>query len=148
MGDMKVHLSRRYLFSASHRLHSEAMSAEQNQATYGKCNNPFGHGHNYILEVTVSGPVDARTGMVCNLVDLDGFIEKEVLERYDHQNLNVLAEFAARVPTTENLCMQVYEIVHRGFHFAHLERVRLQETMMNSFEYAGEEGQSKQELGS
>jgi 6-pyruvoyltetrahydropterin/6-carboxytetrahydropterin synthase len=64
---MKAHLSRRYLFSASHRLHSEAMSAEENQSTYGKCNNPFGHGHNYTVEVTVSGPVDNQTGMVCNL---------------------------------------------------------------------------------
>ena len=135
---MKAHLSRRYLFSASHRLHSEAMSADENQSTYGKCNNPFGHGHNYIVEITVSGPVNEDTGMVCNLADLDGFIEREVLQRYDHENLNTLREFAQRVPTTENLCIQIYEIVHRGFHQAHLERVRLEETMMNSFEYAGE----------
>jgi 6-pyruvoyltetrahydropterin/6-carboxytetrahydropterin synthase len=135
---MKAHLTRRYLFSASHRLHSEEMSAEENQSTYGKCNNPFGHGHNYILGVTVSGPVDERTGMVCNLVDLDGFIGREVLARYDHENLNTLKEFAQTVPTTENLCTTIYEIVKRGFRHAHLERVRLEETMMNSFEYAGE----------
>jgi 6-pyruvoyltetrahydropterin/6-carboxytetrahydropterin synthase len=135
---MKAHLSRRYLFSASHRLNSEAMSAEENQATYGKCNNPYGHGHNYIVEVTVSGPVDEKTGMVCNLTDLDGFIEREVLNRYEHENLNTLKEFKKDVPTTENLCMQIFEIVKRGFHHAHLERVRLEETMMNSFEYAGE----------
>jgi 6-pyruvoyltetrahydropterin/6-carboxytetrahydropterin synthase len=134
---MKAHLSRRYLFSASHRLHSQAMSKAENQQTYGKCNNPFGHGHNYIVEVTVSGQVDEKTGMVCNLVDLDGFIEREVLNRYDHENLNTLPEFAQEVPTTENLCIQIYEILHRGFHQAHLERVRLEETMMNSFEYAG-----------
>lgn len=134
---MKAHLSRRYLFSASHRLHSETMSEKENQQTYGKCNNPFGHGHNYIVEVTVSGPVDQKTGMVCNLTDLDSFIEREVLARYAHENLNTLREFAQAVPTTENLCIQIYEIVHRGFHQAHLERVRLEETMMNSFEYAG-----------
>ena len=134
---MKAHLSRRYLFSASHRLHSEAMSAEENQSTYGKCNNPFGHGHNYTVEVTLSGPVDNQTGMVCNLVDLDGFIEREVLARFGHENLNTLPEFAQAVPTTENLCTQIYEIVQRGFPHAHLERVRLEETMMNSFEYAG-----------
>jgi 6-pyruvoyltetrahydropterin/6-carboxytetrahydropterin synthase len=134
---MKAHLSRRYLFSASHRLHSDAMSDEENQQTYGKCNNPFGHGHNYIVEVTVSGQVDQQTGMVCNLTDLDGFIEREVLARYDHENLNLLPEFAQEVPTTENLCIQIYEILHRGFLLAHLERVRLDETMMNSFEYAG-----------
>src|SRR5262249_9606945 len=126
---MKAHLTRRYLFSASHRLHSEHMTAEENQATYGKCNNPYGHGHNYFLEVTVSGPVDSQTGMVCNLVDLDGFIEREVLAHYDHGNLNCLSEFANAVPTTENLCVRIYEIVQRGFHLAHLERVRLEETM-------------------
>jgi len=134
---MIAHLTRRYRFSASHRLHSAEMSAAENQATYGKCNNPHGHGHNYTLEVTVSGPVDRATGMVCNLVDLDGFVEREVLSRYDLQNLNTLQEFAEQVPTTENLSVEIYEILQRGFQNAHLERVRLEETMMNSFEYAG-----------
>jgi len=134
---MKAHLSRRYLFSASHRLHSDAMSDDENRVTYGKCNNPYGHGHNYRLEVTVSGPVDASTGMVCNLVDLDGFVEREVLSRYDLENLNTLKEFSKKVPTTENLCVEIFEILQRGFPQAHLERVRLEETMMNSFEYAG-----------
>ena len=90
---MKAHLTRRYWFSASHRLHSDEMSAEENRATYGKCNNPYGHGHNYALEVTVSGAVDASTGMVCNLADLDGFMAKEILARYEHVNLNTLPEF-------------------------------------------------------
>ena len=135
---MKAHLTRRYRFSASHRLHSDAMSAEENRETYGKCNNPYGHGHNYTLEVAVSGPLDAQTGMVCNLVDLDQFVEHEILERFDHQNLNMLPEFQREVPTTENLCTCIYEIVQRGFTQAHLDRVKLEETMMNSFEYAGE----------
>ncbi len=135
---MKAHLSRRYLFSASHRLHSAEMSAQENLATYGKCNNPHGHGHNYTLEVTVSGQVDPSTGMVCNLVDLDGFVEREVLSRYNLENLNMLQEFAQNVPTTENLSIQIFEILQRGFKQAHLDRVRLEETMMNSFEYAGE----------
>jgi 6-pyruvoyltetrahydropterin/6-carboxytetrahydropterin synthase len=134
---MKAYLSRRYLFSASHRLHSDRMSAEENRATYSKCNNPHGHGHNYTLEITVSGPVDQGTGMVCNLMDLDGFVERELLARYDRENLNVLPEFAANVPTTENLCIELFEKVQRGFHHAHLERVRLEETMLNSFEYQG-----------
>src|SRR5271169_203524 len=134
---MKAHLTRRYLFSASHRLHSEEMSAEENRATYGKCNNPHGHGHNYTLEVTVSGAVDQSTGMVCNLVDLDGFVQREVLSRFHLENLNTLQEFATLVPTTENLSIEIYEILQRGFQKAHLERVRLEETMMNSFEYAG-----------
>ncbi|HUM03979.1 MAG TPA: 6-carboxytetrahydropterin synthase [Terriglobales bacterium] len=135
---MKAHLTRRYMFSASHRLHSDQMSADENLATYGKCNNPYGHGHNYAVEITVSGQVDESTGMVCNLVDLDGFIHQHVLERYDHRNLNLLHEFTEDVPTTENLCIAIYKIVQRGFHKAHLEKVRIEETMMNSFEYAGE----------
>jgi len=135
---MKAHLTRRYRFSASHRLNSAEMSAEENLSTYGKCNNPHGHGHNYAIEVTVSGQVDPSTGMVCNLVDLDGFVNREVVARYDLENLNTLQEFAQTVPTTENLCVEIYEILHRGFQKAHLERVKLEETMMNSFEYAGE----------
>jgi 6-pyruvoyltetrahydropterin/6-carboxytetrahydropterin synthase len=136
---MKAHLTRRYMFSASHRLHSDAMSEAENAATYGKCNNPYGHGHNYSLEVTVSGPVDEGTGMVCNLIDLDRFVRREVLERFDLEDLNTQAEFAQTVPTTENLCTVIYDILQRGFTQAHLEKVRIEETMMNSFEYAGEE---------
>jgi 6-pyruvoyltetrahydropterin/6-carboxytetrahydropterin synthase len=135
---MKAYLTRRYMFSASHRLHSDSMSEAENAATYGKCNNPYGHGHNYTLEVTVSGPVDESTGMVCNLMDLDFFVQREVLERFDHQNLNTIVEFARTVPTTENLCIVVYDILQRGFRHAHLEKVRFEETMMNSFEYWGE----------
>lgn len=134
---MKAYVNRRYRFSASHRLHSAEMSEDENRATYGKCNNPHGHGHNYTLEVTVSSQVDERTGMVCNLVDLDGFVEKEVLDRYNLQNLNTLREFAQIVPTTENLCVEIFDILQRGFPHAHLERVKLEETMMNSFEYTG-----------
>jgi 6-pyruvoyltetrahydropterin/6-carboxytetrahydropterin synthase len=134
---MKAHLTRRYRFSASHRLHSDQMSEEENRVTFGKCNNPYGHGHNYHLEVTVSGPVDPSTGMVCNLVDLDRFVKNKVLERYDLENLNTLEEFAQNVPTTENLCVEIFEILEQGFPLAHLEKVRLEETMMNSFEYAG-----------
>ena len=119
---MKAYLTRRYMFSASHRLHSERLTEEENRETYGKCNNPYGHGHNYIIEVTVGGAVDERTGMVCDLVELDECVRSHVLERYDHQNLNVLEEFAAEVPTTENLCISIYEIVKREFRGAHLQR--------------------------
>ena len=136
---MIVHLTRRYMFSASHRLHSEQFSEEENRAIYGKCNNPYGHGHNYMIEISVSGPVDGQTGMVCNLFDLDGFVRSQILERYDHQNLNLVPEFTKTVPTTENLCIAIYEIVKRGFEKAHLQKVRIEETMMNSFEYAGED---------
>jgi len=118
-------------------LHSDVLSDEQNGLTYGKCNNPHGHGHNYAMEVTVSGQVNPETGMVCNLVDLDGAVEHTVLTRFDHQNLNTLADFATLVPTTENLAGVIYNILKQSLHSAHLERVRLEETMMNSFEFAG-----------
>jgi len=131
---MKAYLTRRYQFSASHRLHNESMTEAENRATYGKCNNPYGHGHNYALEVTVSGQVDGQTGMVCNLIDLDGLVQREVIERYDHSNLNCLPEFSGKVPTTENLCVQIYQQLQE-FPLAHLEKIKLEETMMNSFEY-------------
>lgn len=136
---MKAHLTRRYMLAASHRLHAPTLSDEQNRAVYGKCNNPHGHGHNYAVEVTVSGPVSAETGMVCNLVDLDEAVQRSVIERFDHQNLNTLAEFADRVPTTENLAVYLYNILRQSFHSAHLEKVRIEETLNNSFEYAGGE---------
>jgi 6-pyruvoyltetrahydropterin/6-carboxytetrahydropterin synthase len=135
---MKAYLTRRYWFSASHRLHCNDMSAEENQAVYGKCNNPHGHGHNYALEVTVAGQVDSRTGMVCNLVDLDGFVQEKILERFGHQNLNTLEEFQGTVPTTENLCVELYGILQRDFRHAQVDKVRVEETMLNSFEYAGD----------
>ena len=132
----KAYLSRRYRFSASHRLHSEQMSEAENRATYGKCNNPHGHGHNYILEVTVSGQVD-RNGMVCDLVDLDQCVQREIVNRFDLDNRKTREEFKNAVPTTENLCTVIYDILKREFQQAHLEKVRLEETMMNSFEYDG-----------
>lgn len=134
---MKAYLTRRYLFSASHRLHCDEMSVVENQAVYGKCNNPHGHGHNYSVEVTVAGQVDPRTGMICNLVDLDSFVHEEILERFGHQNLNTLEEFQGIVPTTENLCVEVFDILERDFHHAQVDKVRIEETMLNSFEYAG-----------
>ena len=101
---MKAYLTRRYWLAASHRLHSERLSEEQNRATYGKCNNPYGHGHNYAVEVTVGGQIDPASGMICDLVELDCVVTREVLERFDHQNLNCLPEFREAVPTSENLC--------------------------------------------
>jgi 6-pyruvoyltetrahydropterin/6-carboxytetrahydropterin synthase len=135
---MKAHLSRRYRFSASHRLHSEDMSEAENRATYGKCNNPHGHGHNYVLEVTLGGQVD-ENGMVCNLVDLDECVHRQVVTKFDLENLNRREEFAQSVPTTENLCAVIFDLLNqdilkRKFTSAHLERVKLEETMMNSFE--------------
>lgn len=132
-----VQLSRRYSFSASHRLHSAAFSEEENRRLYGKCANPYGHGHNYVLEVTVAGPVDAATGMVANLAELDAFVGRAVLEPFDHKYLNdEVAEFRAAVPTTENLCREIWRRL-KPFPAARLKRVRIEETSKNSFEYEG-----------
>ena len=135
---MKAHLSRRYHFSASHRLHSDTYDAEKNREVFGKCNNPHGHGHNYAVEVTVSGQIDPVTGMVCNLADLDGFARKNLVERFDHMNLNTLDCFENSVTTTENLTIEIYRIF-KGFTAAHVERIHVEETSNNSFDYAGDE---------
>jgi 6-pyruvoyltetrahydropterin/6-carboxytetrahydropterin synthase len=132
-----AHLSRRYHFAASHRLHVDALSPERNREIFGKCNNPFGHGHNYIVEVTLGGPVDAVTGMVTNLYDLDSFAQREMLELFDHANLNTLEPFLDLVPTTENLCMELWPIF-AAYPHANLERIRVEETGNNSFEYFGD----------
>src|SRR5271168_376543 len=106
---MRAYFSRRYKFSASHRLHSEAYSDEANRATYGKCNNPHGHGHNYIVEVTAGGQVDRQTGMVCDMGKLDDVVSKNIVSRFDHTNLNLDATFRELVPTTENLCIEIHK---------------------------------------
>lgn len=137
---LKLSLTRRYRFSASHRLHSPRFSEEENRRLYGKCANPHGHGHNYVVEVTITGPVDASTGMVANLGDLDPFVEREMVEAFDHKYLNEqVAEFREIVPTSENLCREIYHRL-RTFPSARLERVRIEETSKNSFEFAGESG--------
>ena len=131
-------LGRRYRFAASHRLHTEKLSEKENARVFGKCNNPFGHGHNYVLEIAMSGDIDAATGMIANLADLDAFVEREVLDPFDHHSLNQdVAVFHQIVPTTENLCIEIYNRLKK-FPDAKLERVRVQETSNNSFEYAGE----------
>jgi 6-pyruvoyltetrahydropterin/6-carboxytetrahydropterin synthase len=135
---VKVELGRRYHFSASHRLHNPELSEAENARLYGKCNNPYGHGHNYALEVLVSGDIDPATGMIANLADLDNFVARAVLEPFDHQSLNEDVDaFRDTVPTTENLCIEIFNRL-KPFPNARLERVRIQETSNNSFEYAGD----------
>ena len=134
---LKVVLGRRYRFAASHRLHTEKLSEEENFRVFGKCNNPYGHGHNYVVEIHVSGPVDLATGMIVNLAELDQFVEREVLEPLDHKSLNEdVQAFRTTVPTTENLCKEIYRRL-KEFPLAKVERVRIEETCDNAFEYAG-----------
>jgi 6-pyruvoyltetrahydropterin/6-carboxytetrahydropterin synthase len=125
-------------------LHSEKLGEEENWRVYGKCNNPYGHGHNYGVEIVVSGPVDPSTGMIVNLTDLDGFVEREVIEVFDHKSLNEdVAAFREKVPTTENVCVEIFERLKR-FPLAKVERVRVEETSNNAFEYAGKELQKRE----
>ena len=138
-----VHLTRRYWFSASHRLHRAALPEGENRELYGKCNNPGGHGHNYFLEVTVVGPIDPRTGMTVNLSELDAYVEARVVEPFHESSLNEQPQFGDLVPTTENLCVEIYRVLEAGWdrldsaRRARLERVRLEETSSNFFEYRG-----------
>ena len=135
---MKVSLARRYRFAASHRLHNPKWSVETNRELYGKCNSPHGHGHNYVVEVAFTGRVAPETGMIANLSELDPFVEREVIEAFDHKYLNdEIAEFHDVVPTTENVAREVFRRVS-GFPGARLERVRIEETSKNSVEYRGE----------
>ena len=137
-GSLKLELGRRYRFAASHRLHSTHLSEEENSRVFGKCSNPYGHGHNYIVEVSVSGDVDPVTGMIANLADLDSFVARQVLEDFDHKSLNEdVPAFRDKVPTTENVCIEIFRRL-KSFPKAKLERVRVEETGKNSFEYAGD----------
>jgi 6-pyruvoyltetrahydropterin/6-carboxytetrahydropterin synthase len=131
---VKAYFGRRYMISASHRLHTAALSDEANQAAYGKCNNAHGHGHNYIAEVLVGGEVDPETGMVVDLAALDQAVHDRVLDRFDHANLNLDPLFADRVPTTENFCRAIFALLHDALPAGELEGVRVEETENNFFE--------------
>jgi 6-pyruvoyltetrahydropterin/6-carboxytetrahydropterin synthase len=131
---MRASFGRRYMISASHRLHSEALSVEENRNTYGKCNNPRGHGHNYIVEVLVGGVVSPETGMVVDMVALDEAVRTKVIDRFDHTNLNLDPLFQNRVPTTENLCRAVFGLLQDTLPAGELEYVRVEETENNFFE--------------
>jgi len=130
----RMTLTRTYEFAAAHRLDSPSLTADQNRAIYGKCNNPLGHGHNYVLEVTVEGSPDERTGFLCDLGALDSAVEELVVDRYDHRNLNEdVPEFAGRVTTSEVVAQEIFRRLE-GKLPARLHRVRLWETARNAFE--------------
>jgi len=136
---MKAYLNRRYRFSASHRLHSEQMSDAENQSTYGKCNNPHGHGHNYTLEVTVAGDVDSKTGMVLDIKDLKQLVEDEVLQSMDHRFLNKeVPVFSSTLPTTENIAVEIWKRLAQKLPNGKLHRIRLYETPDLYVDYFGE----------
>ena len=136
----------RYPFSAAHRLHSNQLSEDDNWRVYGRCNNPFGHGHNYWLEVTVAGTPDPETGLLVDRNRLDECVEKEILSRVRHVNLNEqVGELRDLVPTTENVAYVFADLLRRGWskHFPDpavaLDRIRIYETRNNRFEIEANE---------
>ena len=107
-----MRVTRRYRFAASHRLHSNSFTEEKNRALYGKCNNPYGHGHDYVLEVTVAGPRDPATGLVIQVPWLDKLVSEQVLRDFDHRYFNAdVREFAELVPTSENIIQTLFETI-------------------------------------
>jgi 6-pyruvoyltetrahydropterin/6-carboxytetrahydropterin synthase len=134
-----VYLTRKAEFAASHYYHNPALSAEENQRLFGKCNNPNGHGHNYMLEVTVKGEVDARSGFVVDLKQLKDTLNREVLDALDHRFLNKeVPEFQARIPTTENLAITIWQRLEPKLKNAKLHRVRVYETPDLFVDFYGE----------
>lgn len=128
-------LTRRYHFAASHRLASPALSEEENRRLYGKCNYPYGHGHDYTLEVSVEGPLDPA-GQIVNRRELDELVGRQVLELVDHKNLNLdVPEMEGAVPTTENLASFIQRRLCEGWDLPpRLARIRIIETARNTFE--------------
>ncbi|MCH7945614.1 MAG: 6-carboxytetrahydropterin synthase [Armatimonadetes bacterium] len=130
----QVTITRSYEFAASHRLHNESLSDEENARIFGKCNNPNGHGHNYVLEVTVSGDPDPKTGFITNIVGIDEAVSEHILDRYDHKHLNTdVPELAGKNPTSEVVAIEVFRQLD-GKLPATLERVRIRETERSVFE--------------
>jgi 6-pyruvoyltetrahydropterin/6-carboxytetrahydropterin synthase len=132
-------LTRRYRFASSHRLNSPALTEEQNWETYGKCNNPYGHGHDYVLEVTASGPVNEHTGRVLSVAMLDAYVRNKVLHLFDHRDMNRdIPAFQEKVPTAENIAAVIGNILCGGWQQAFpgtaLSRVRIEETRRNFVE--------------
>ncbi|MGA3097276.1 MAG: 6-carboxytetrahydropterin synthase [Bryobacteraceae bacterium] len=139
-------VTRRYRFAASHRLHARQLSEEENQRVYGKCNNPYGHGHNYVLEVSARGPLDPATGRAVDPAALDRLVERQVVAAFDHRNLNVEAPvFADAVPTSENLAVEICRRLKAAWNaefpneWPQLDRVRIAETANNIFEIRADE---------
>ena len=136
-----IRVTRRYEFSASHRLNAPGLNETENQLLYGKCNNPFGHGHNYVVDVSVRGPIDRRSGRAVDLTVLDTLVRERIITALDRRNLNKeIDQFSRLVPTTENLSLFIHERLKEYWRTAfpgewpQLEKVRIAETERNIFE--------------
>src|SRR5271167_2286596 len=124
-----IRVTRKLEFSAAHFYHNPNFSAEENRRIFGKCNNPHGHGHNYVLEVTIAGEPDPATGMLLDLKELKEIIEREVIERLDHRSLNhEVPELAGKIPTCESVAMAIWKLLAERIARGRLDRVRLYES--------------------
>ena len=133
-----VTITRRLHFSAAHRVHSPALSEEENRRIFGKCNNPNWHGHNYILDVSVRGAVDERTGYVVDLTRVKEIVQQHVVDKVDHRNLNLEVDFLRGIiPTTENVVVAFWRVLEPVLRPAKLTRLVLWETVNNYVEYDG-----------
>ena len=133
-----VTVTRRLRFNAAHRVHNPALSDEENRTLVGKCNNPNWHGHNYVLEVSVEGPIDDRTGYVVDLGLLHSIVQREVIDHVDHRNMNVDVEFMRGInPTAENIVVGCWRVLEGRVAPGRLRRLRLWETENNYVEYDG-----------
>ena len=133
-----VTVTRRLRFNAAHRIHNPELSDEENTRLFGKCNHPNWHGHNYVLEVSVAGEVDPRTGYVVDLGEVARVAERELVDRMDHRNLNLDVDFLRGVnPTSENIVVQCWRVLAPRLAPARLTRLRLFETENNYVEYEG-----------
>ena len=134
-----IFITKKLEFSASHRLHNPNLSEEENRETFGLCNNPNGHGHNYTIEVTVSGNVHAETGMVIDLKRLKQLVQREIIDHVDHKNLNVDVPFLDGViPTAENLAIKIWDILEPLIQGGSLYQIKLYESDRNLVIYRGE----------
>jgi 6-pyruvoyltetrahydropterin/6-carboxytetrahydropterin synthase len=133
-----IYVTRREVFSASHRLFNPALSDERNTALFGKCNNPNGHGHNYTLEVIVAGEINPETGYLIDLKLLKEIILENVIEKVDHKNLNVDVDFLKdKIPTAENIAVGIWDQLADKIPAGKLFAVKLYETENNYVEYKG-----------
>ncbi|RJP70068.1 MAG: 6-carboxytetrahydropterin synthase [Ignavibacteriales bacterium] len=133
-----IYATRRETFSASHRLHQDNLTEEENSNLYGKCNNKFGHGHNYILEVVVAGEIDPATGYLIDLKKLKSIIRENVIDKLDHHHLNFDVEFMQGIiPTTENLAVEIWKQLVDKIPHGKLYSVKIFETENNYIEYKG-----------
>jgi len=134
----EVTVTRRLTFNAAHRVHNPALSDSENDALFGKCNNPNWHGHNYVLEVSVTGPIDGRTGYVIDLGALKRLVQDEVIDKVDHRNMNVEVDFMRDlIPTTENIVVAFWRVLEPAVRPARLTGLKLWETENNYVEYHG-----------